>query len=257
MEQKLTCDTIRDLLPMYVDDMTSEATNELVKEHLSECKECNQILENMKQPVVVETAPEVKDFKKYLKKSRASILYWIMGASALIAILTCFIVNLAVDGKLSWFYIVVMGGLTGYLPIYVMVNSENHPFVKGIAVANGCTFLLVAVVQVVLYYQMGIGELWFLSMAVPIIILWSVCIWIAIACNLFFHANTVLAVSIFAFLAVPANFLTNWIVGDVEKLTDYFNTFVSNGLGNLIVAIILLIIGIIISIKNSKHKAEE
>ncbi|WP_075718996.1 hypothetical protein [Roseburia sp. 499] len=68
---------------------------------------------------------------------------------------------------------------------------------------------------------MGIGELWFLSMA------------------------------------VPANFLTNWIVGDVEKLTDYFNTFVSNGLGNLIVAIILLIIGITISIKNSKHKAEE
>ncbi|WP_075718994.1 zf-HC2 domain-containing protein [Roseburia sp. 499] len=121
MEQKLTCDTIRDLLPMYVDDMTSEATNELIKEHLSECKECNQILENMKQPVVVETAPEVKDFKKYLKKSRASILYWIMGV------------------------------LTGYLPIYVMVNSEKHPFVKGIAVANGCTFLLVAVVQVVLY----------------------------------------------------------------------------------------------------------
>lgn len=257
MEQKLTCDTIRDLLPMYVDELTSEATNKLVKEHVSACKECNEILEHMKQPVEVETAPEVKDFQKYLKKSRISIFYWIMGASAFIAILTCFIVNLAVDGKLSWFFIVVMGIVTGYLPVYVMISSSKHRFVKGVAVANGCTFLLVAVVQVVLYYQMGMGEFWFFSMAVPIILLWSVCIWIAISCNLFLHLNPVLCVSVLAFLAIPGNFLTNWMAGEFEKPMDYFETFVSNGLGNLVAAIVLLIAGIIISKRNGKHKTRE
>lgn len=257
MEQKITCDTIRDLLPMYVDDLTSEATNELVKEHISECNECNEILENMKKPVNVETAPEVKDFQKYLKKSRISIFYWIMGAAAFIAILTCFIVNLAVDGKLSWFFIVVMGILTGYLPVYVMLNTKKHPFVKGVAAANLCVVPLVAVVQLVLYYQMGIGELWFFSMAVPITLLWSVCIWIAIACNQFFHLNPVLCVSVLAFLAVPGNFLTNWIVGEYEKPMDYFETFVSNGLGNIVAAVVLLVIGIAISKRNNKHDAEE
>ncbi len=257
MEQKLTCETIRDLLPMYVDELTSEATNKLVKEHVKECKECNEILENMKQPIEVETAPEVKEFKKYLKKSRISIFYWIMGASAVIAMLTCFIVNLAVDGKLSWFFIVVMGIITGYFPIYTMLNAKKHCFVKGIVVANICVIFLLAVIQTVLYYRMGIGELWFFSMAVPITLLWSVCIWIAIACNQFFHLNPVLCVSVLAFLAVPGNFLTNWMVGEYEKQIDYFETFISNGLGNLVAAIVLLIAGIIISKRNRRYKDRE
>lgn len=257
MEQKLTCETIRDLLPMYVDELTSEATNKLVKEHVKECKECNEILENMKQPIEVETAPEVKEFKKYLKKSRISIFYWIMGVLAVIAMLTCFIVNLAVDGKLSWFFIVVMGIITGYFPIYTMMNAKKHCFVKGIAVANICVIFLLAVIQMVLYYRMGIGELWFFSMAVPITLLWSVCIWIAIACNQLFHLNPVLCVSVLAFLAVPGNFLTNWMVGEYEKPMDYFETFVSNGLGNLVAAIVLLIAGIIISKRNRRYKDRE
>lgn len=254
MEQKLTCDTIRDLLPMYVDELTSEATNKLVKEHVKECKECNKILENMKQPIEVETAPEVKEFKQYLKKSRISIFYWIMGASAVIAMLTCFIVNLAVDGKLSWFFIVVMGIITGYFPIYTMLNAKKHRFVKGIAVANICVIFLLAVIQTVLYYRMEIGELWFFSMAVPITLLWSVCIWIAIACNQFFHLHPVLCVSVLAFLAVPGNFLTNWMVGEYETPADYLDNFVSNGLGNVIAAVVLLVIGVIISKRNRRHE---
>ena len=257
MEQKLTCDTIRDLLPMYVDELTSEATNELVKEHISTCSQCSEMLENMKKPVSVETAPEVKDFKKYLKKSRISIFYWIMGAAAAIAILTCFIVNLAVSGTLSWFYIVVMGIVTGYLPVYIMMNSKKHPFVKGVAAAEVCVFLLLAVIQRYCIFQMKTGDLWFVKTAVPIFLLWSAFIWIAIACNLFFHVHPVIAVSIFAFLAVPGNFFTNWIVGEYEKPMDYFDTFVSNGLGNTAAAVVLLIIGIAISKRNNKHDAEE
>ena len=67
MEQKLVCDTVRDLLPMYIDHMTSEVSNESIEEHISDCGECRTVLEQMRKPVAVETAPEIKEFKKFLK----------------------------------------------------------------------------------------------------------------------------------------------------------------------------------------------
>ena len=86
MEQRLVCDTVRDLLPMYIDHMTSEASNESITSHMADCGECRAVMEQMKQPVRVETAPEVKEFKKFMKKSKMSLFYWIMGAAAVIAV---------------------------------------------------------------------------------------------------------------------------------------------------------------------------
>ena len=39
MEQRLVCDTVRDLLPMYIDHMTSEASNESITSHMADCGE--------------------------------------------------------------------------------------------------------------------------------------------------------------------------------------------------------------------------
>ena len=35
--QKIPCDTVRDLLPSYIDKLTSETTNRLIEEHISDC----------------------------------------------------------------------------------------------------------------------------------------------------------------------------------------------------------------------------
>lgn len=40
MNNKLCCDIVRDLLPLYVDDVVSETTKNAVKEHLSSCPSC-------------------------------------------------------------------------------------------------------------------------------------------------------------------------------------------------------------------------
>ena len=48
---KTNCDIIRDLLPLYAEHITSEATNALVEEHLAECEACRAELEQMEQPV--------------------------------------------------------------------------------------------------------------------------------------------------------------------------------------------------------------
>lgn len=56
---KTNCDIIRDLLPLYADHLTSEASNALVEEHLCECPDCKNELEQMQRPVPVrpEAAP--------------------------------------------------------------------------------------------------------------------------------------------------------------------------------------------------------
>ena len=159
MEQRLVCDTVRDLLPMYIEQMTSEASNESIKQHMQDCGECKAILEQMQHPVRTETAPEISDFKKFMKKSKMRLFYWIMGAAAAIAVITCFIVNLAIDKRLTWFYIVCAGIMTAYLPAYACIISKKHKFGKMLAVLSVCTVGLVGVVQAVLYYLMGIGRM--------------------------------------------------------------------------------------------------
>ncbi len=42
MNHEMQCCVVSDLLPLYVDDLTSEATNLLIKKHLEECPNCQK-----------------------------------------------------------------------------------------------------------------------------------------------------------------------------------------------------------------------
>ena len=46
---KISCNIIRDLLPLYAEDLASDDTRTLVDEHLCDCEDCNEILNNMKK----------------------------------------------------------------------------------------------------------------------------------------------------------------------------------------------------------------
>lgn len=252
MEQRLVCDTVRDLLPMYIEHMTSGASNESIEEHMGNCAECRAVLEQMKQPISVETAPEVKDFKKFLNKSKWNLFYWIMGVAAIIAIVTCFIVNLATERKLSWFYIVSVSLITAYLPAYVFIVSSKRKFVKALAVLSICVVALVGTVQMVLHYLMNIGEIWFWEIGLPVMALWLAIVWIGVASNVLFHANAVIALAIITFLAALGNILTDFIVGNYQEIDDLYIRYTFEGLGDIIIAAILLIIGCIIQIRKNR-----
>ncbi len=43
------CDVIRDLMPLSVDGCCSSDSEELVRDHISQCKECREIFESMKK----------------------------------------------------------------------------------------------------------------------------------------------------------------------------------------------------------------
>lgn len=50
---KIKCSVIQDLLPSYVDNICSEDTKELVREHVAECMQCKEKLEQMKNTEIV------------------------------------------------------------------------------------------------------------------------------------------------------------------------------------------------------------
>lgn len=71
---KKDCKIIQDLLPNYVDKLTTQESNEFIENHLKECSECNKIFENMKKDLNVEDEKKDKKvinfIKKYNKKMR-------------------------------------------------------------------------------------------------------------------------------------------------------------------------------------------
>ena len=54
---KISCDVIKDLLPLYIDEVVSEDTKLLVEEHIAECKECKLSLEQMQGSLILAENP--------------------------------------------------------------------------------------------------------------------------------------------------------------------------------------------------------
>ena len=70
---KISCSIIRDLLPLYAEDLASQDTRELVDEHICSCEDCKSILNSMKQatPIPVEASPEsLNKVKKTIRRTR-------------------------------------------------------------------------------------------------------------------------------------------------------------------------------------------
>lgn len=72
MGMKMKCSVIQDLLPSYTDNICSEDTKELVEEHVAECMQCKEKLEQMKNTEIIAGKASKKQVD-YLKKIRISI----------------------------------------------------------------------------------------------------------------------------------------------------------------------------------------
>lgn len=58
------CDVVRDLLPIYVDDVCSDESRRIVSEHLESCAECRQFYENMSKHIESEVSDTELDSKQ-------------------------------------------------------------------------------------------------------------------------------------------------------------------------------------------------
>ena len=71
---KNECSIIRDILPLYVENMVSEDTSEFVKEHLESCPACRAELEKLRKPVEVQTEPQPDMDAAPLKRLKKALL---------------------------------------------------------------------------------------------------------------------------------------------------------------------------------------
>lgn len=67
---KINCNIIRDLLPSYIDKLTSNESNELIEAHLTECADCKELISTLSQTVQVDTKEANREID-YLKKIKA------------------------------------------------------------------------------------------------------------------------------------------------------------------------------------------
>ena len=56
----MQCEVIRDLLPLYQDELCSPVTAELVRQHLAECPDCALSAERISSKVNVEERPMIR-----------------------------------------------------------------------------------------------------------------------------------------------------------------------------------------------------
>lgn len=83
---KLPCAVVRDLLPLYAENLTEDETKKLVDEHLESCEECRQRLAEIDTKIVapVDSSKPLMALKKEIQKRR-----WF---SAIVAAMLVFIV---------------------------------------------------------------------------------------------------------------------------------------------------------------------
>lgn len=90
MSEKLSCNIVRDLLPLYADHLLSSETEEAVKAHLSECEECSRIYEQMTDSEPLPQAEETEiDYLKKIRKGRMR-LFGIIGLTVCLLAVSLF-----------------------------------------------------------------------------------------------------------------------------------------------------------------------
>ena len=109
---KITCDIIRDLLPLYAEDMVSEGSKQLVDEHLCGCDVCTKVLGELKKveplPVEIDPEPLTKVKKMIVRRRTLSVMVSVFTLLTLTAFVITYLFapfQLTMEQALDDFYI--------------------------------------------------------------------------------------------------------------------------------------------------------
>ncbi len=103
MKNELICSIVRDLLPNYIEKLTSDDTNHAVKQHLDTCEDCKKVYEQMVAEIGnIEKVPVIE--LKFLKKVKRT---------RLLAAVLCMVLTLVV----SWLI---------YISEYNFTNDKSN-----------------------------------------------------------------------------------------------------------------------------------
>ncbi len=125
---RVDCDVIRDLLPLYAEDMVSIKSRELIETHFETCEDCRTRYQTMSDPAPKAefTMEPAESFQKYVKKSKRRLVWRVALVTAII-VAALFIVRL-----------IAIGGLVAFLmldsalaPIEVDTDVNNYSLYIG------------------------------------------------------------------------------------------------------------------------------
>ena len=170
---KLNCNVIRDLLPLYVDQICSEESRELVDEHLTGCRDCSVILQQMRSTDIEaglksETEKVILHQAKFFKRKSAFAGAVIAGIF-MIPVLVCLIVNLASGAALDWFFIVLASLVTAASLIVVPLMMPGNKLLWTFGTFTVSLLLLLGVICI---YTHGN---WFYVVSSSVLFGFSVC----------------------------------------------------------------------------------
>ena len=149
---KYECDMIADLLPLYKDGACSEASEKIIKEHLSECEKCSTLLDRMGESEIDEQMIREKDDvissqAKFFKR-KSALAGGIVAAVFAIPILVCLIVNLATGAGLTWFFIVLAAMCIPASLVVVPLMAPEHKFLLSAGAFSASLIMLLGVVSI-------------------------------------------------------------------------------------------------------------
>ena len=118
MKEKNDCKIVQDLLPNYIDKLTSKETNAYIEEHMNGCKECKEILDDMQKDIQSQEKKLEKKKVKYIKKYNHKLR--ILKTTLLSIILVLVVLFIAFPGR----NIVIIKSLEDKFEVYEQ-QSDN------------------------------------------------------------------------------------------------------------------------------------
>ncbi len=143
---------IKDILPLYSDGICSEATKNVVEEHLAECPDCRNLLGKLKDNKIdiemVNEKESVIDSQAKFFKRKSALAGGIVAAVFALPILICLIVAIANGSGLGWFFVVLAAMFipTSLIVVPLMVPKYKMLFTMGSFAASLMLLLLVCAI---------------------------------------------------------------------------------------------------------------
>ncbi len=76
------CHIVRDLLPLYIEDMTSQGSTEFILDHINRCPQCREEYRRMQHPVRPDPSPHEEWKTAFKKKERQrklrTLVLWVL-----------------------------------------------------------------------------------------------------------------------------------------------------------------------------------
>ncbi len=227
MEKNVSCALVRDLLPNYIEKLTSEETDKVLEEHFSNCSECSLKRNMMMSSIETDKVPKEQKMVKYLRKTK--MMYLLQGiflSIGAIGIIVSFIVDLAINKQLTWSLIVDASVIYLYICVLTGMFSKKHQIINALAAASILILPLLYMIENVVNKNFVSNPAdWFVNYALPISLIWIAIIWITVLVRYFMKVNILNTTGILLILATFGSALTNAIAKQVSITKIYVDGF--------------------------------